>query len=445
MSAGPACPMGTAAPGRRARPRSPAFRRPEDTLRHWIVRLGLLIAGLATAPVGAAHAQGVAINGTGASADASAMLDVVSTTRGFLPPRMTAAQRAAIVSPATGLLMYQTDGTAGLYYNGGTPAAPAWQLAGAGAAGQWTASGASLYYTAGKVAIGTTPGAYALTLNDPAGGLRVVTGNAGSSLASFGGVGRFEVDAPFIAGGRLELLENGNLGIGNTAPTNPLSFANTLGKKISLYHDATGGDYGIGIASFRTMVYGGNASADVALGYDNAGTFVEKLAVKPSGAIAVSGNAGAAGQVLQSNGAGAAAAWVSATTGAYNNSYYVATSGMQSVSETGGSVPIAGLSQTITVSGSAKALVVMNLTFYPTPCLCGDSNVYGSVFLDNVDTIASTGSDIVETVRNGTYSSGTECIVLALTAGTHVIDSRVQVVGAATMVGGTLTLVLMQQ
>ena len=52
--------------------------------------------------------------------DASAQLDVTSTTLGFLPPRMTQAQRLDIATPAAGLLVYQTDGTAGLYcYVGG--------------------------------------------------------------------------------------------------------------------------------------------------------------------------------------------------------------------------------------------------------------------------------------------------------------------------------------
>jgi hypothetical protein len=49
----------------------------------------------------------------------SALLDITSTTRGFLASRMTSAQRSAISSPAQGLLVYQTDGTTGFYYYDG--------------------------------------------------------------------------------------------------------------------------------------------------------------------------------------------------------------------------------------------------------------------------------------------------------------------------------------
>lgn len=84
----------------------------------------------------AAQSQSLAINGTGASADASAILDVQSTTKGLLAPKMTAAQRIAISSPATGLVVYQTDGTAGFYYNAGTSGTPSWvQLLPANASG----------------------------------------------------------------------------------------------------------------------------------------------------------------------------------------------------------------------------------------------------------------------------------------------------------------------
>lgn len=66
--------------------------------------------------------QNVGINSTGAAPVASAMLDIVSTAKGLLVPRMTNAQITAIAAPATSLLVYQTDaGTQGIgfyFYNG---------------------------------------------------------------------------------------------------------------------------------------------------------------------------------------------------------------------------------------------------------------------------------------------------------------------------------------
>jgi len=48
--------------------------------------------------------------------DASAILDVSSSTKGLLIPRMTETERDAIASPANGLLIYQTDNTKGFYF-----------------------------------------------------------------------------------------------------------------------------------------------------------------------------------------------------------------------------------------------------------------------------------------------------------------------------------------
>ncbi|MCZ2338180.1 MAG: hypothetical protein LC127_08250, partial [Chitinophagales bacterium] len=51
---------------------------------------------------------------------ASAKLDITSTTKGFLPPRMTTTQRDAISSPAAGLMIYNTTTNKHQGYNGST-------------------------------------------------------------------------------------------------------------------------------------------------------------------------------------------------------------------------------------------------------------------------------------------------------------------------------------
>ena len=51
--------------------------------------------------------------------DNSSALDITSAERGLLIPRMTQAQRDGIVNPATGLLIFQTDGDDDFYYYDG--------------------------------------------------------------------------------------------------------------------------------------------------------------------------------------------------------------------------------------------------------------------------------------------------------------------------------------
>ena len=62
----------------------------------------------------------VGINTDNSTPDGSAMLDIKSTEKGLLIPRMDSAQRVTIATPATGLLVYQTDGTDGFYFYNGT-------------------------------------------------------------------------------------------------------------------------------------------------------------------------------------------------------------------------------------------------------------------------------------------------------------------------------------
>lgn len=121
------------------------------------------------------NAQSIGI-GT-ATPNSSAQLDVASTTKGLLAPRMTFVQRNAITTPAAGLLIYQTDLVSGFYYYNGS----AWtQLNTGSTANYWSLTGSNIFSNnAGNVGIGAaTPlekmHVKGITRIDPAG----ATGNA---------------------------------------------------------------------------------------------------------------------------------------------------------------------------------------------------------------------------------------------------------------------------
>ena len=110
------------------------------------------------------YAQGMGVNASGSAADPSAMLDVSSTSQGMLVPRMTNANINLISNPATGLMVFQTDGTSGFYYNSGTSGSPVWtSMSGSASAGTIIpfASGTPMIMTTiagGLVGTGTVVG-----------------------------------------------------------------------------------------------------------------------------------------------------------------------------------------------------------------------------------------------------------------------------------------------
>jgi hypothetical protein len=130
-------------------------------------------------------AQNVGINTNGATPDPSAMLDVSSTTKGMLTPRMTETERNAIATPASGLLIYQTDNTPGFYYYNGT----VWTLLATGANNDWKLAGNA----------GTTPGTDFIGTTD-------------------------NKDLAFKTNGsnRMRIESTGDVGIGTTNPTEKL-------------------------------------------------------------------------------------------------------------------------------------------------------------------------------------------------------------------------------
>jgi hypothetical protein len=166
----------------------------------------------------ASHAQ-VAITTDNSAPDNSAMLDIKSTTKGILAPRMTFAQRDAIASPATGLLVFCTDNNF-FYTNQGTPASPLWIMVNT----QWSNTGSNIFYNGGNVGIGTTSPAVKLQVS---GKIAADFGTSTSAAYIFGsGLENTGLSSPqanvvsVITSGleRVRFAGNGAVGVGTSSP-----------------------------------------------------------------------------------------------------------------------------------------------------------------------------------------------------------------------------------
>jgi hypothetical protein len=164
----------------------------------------------------------VAINTDGSNPDNSAMLDVKSTVKGVLFPRMTTAEREAIASPAAGLTVYDLSTQSYWYYSG-----TAWATIGNGI---WTQNGNDVYANiTGKAGIGTTLPDDKLHLFDSV-NLRILIETPDNFYAGvrtrnsqreyfMGTIGnRWSVFDNYVGGERISVLPDGNVGIATTTP-----------------------------------------------------------------------------------------------------------------------------------------------------------------------------------------------------------------------------------
>jgi hypothetical protein len=85
---------------------------------------------------------------------------------------------------------------------------------------------------------------------------------------------------------RLRVDANGNVGIGQSAPAFPLSFASSLGEKISLY-GSSGSSFGFGVQASLLQIHTSTSASDVAFGYGTSGEMTETMRIKGDGNVGI--------------------------------------------------------------------------------------------------------------------------------------------------------------
>jgi hypothetical protein len=115
---------------------------------------------------------------------------------------------------------------------------------------------------------------------------RLVFNRVGNTLDlyEFGRIRLFTGSTPAE---RLSVSAEGFVGIGQPAPKAPLTFANVLGNKISLWGDGSGPHYGFGIQGNLLQIHTDVAGCDIAFGYGTSAALTETMRIKGNGNVGV--------------------------------------------------------------------------------------------------------------------------------------------------------------
>lgn len=98
--------------------------------------------------------------------------------------------------------------------------------------------------------------------------------------------GNLQIDGELTA--TSSIFAQANVGIGTTTPGFPLTFANELGDKISLWGQVGDGkSYGFGIDTGLLQIYTDTPDADVVFGYGSSKSFTETMRVKGKGNVGI--------------------------------------------------------------------------------------------------------------------------------------------------------------
>ncbi|QMU30464.1 beta strand repeat-containing protein [Adhaeribacter radiodurans] len=398
-------------------------------------------------------AQNTGISDVNRTPDASAVLDVYSTSKGVLVPRLNEAQRTAIASPAIGLLVYQTDGaTPGFYYYTGTT----WTPIASGSGSRWTLepSTSNIYYNSGFVGVGVTNPRNQLVVNNNLEIRRTGTATDISQLifSNTANQGNFRIGGDggdiFWQGGGGQSLQMGSFWTtiltgdrqsaafpafitGSTIPNRSVLVRSSRNASIPL---SIQGNSSSQTANLTEWLNATGTAINVVSSAGNLGlgvtTPTQKLDVAGninlSGAFMPNNAPGTAGQILQSAGANAYPTWVDLSTATNNLNWALGGNNLAGIKTLGtttnfdlpfitnntekmrisatGNVGIG--STTFDATNPEKLLVNTGTTTSVNAIVArGNINKYFQTNIQNLSTGNQASSDIVATANNGTETS----------------------------------------